>query len=129
MFEFLALVDDQQATAVFDSSSSVSYIASRWIQSLGLKHCSPQNAIVSVNTSSGPFSCSIHLFRHLGSNTPDAVLDRDWFNHCTSACQDGEILSVDGRRLVFNGLPSFLKLFAKHTNSHTSVEYTASHSY
>ncbi|SRR5260221_1461110 len=105
MFEFLALVNGHQATAVYDSSSSVSYISPTWNKSLGMRSYSQQKAIVSVPTSTGSFSCSVDLLAHPGSELPDVVLGRDWFSYCTSACQHEKVHLIDGRRLVFNGLP------------------------
>jgi hypothetical protein len=101
MFEFLVLVDGQQATAVYDSSSSVSYVTLRWLKSLGMKCCSKQRAFVVVETSSGSFTCSVDLFSHPGSEIPDVMLGGDWFNYCTSACQNVEIPLIDGSRVVF----------------------------
>ncbi len=101
MLEFLVLVDGEQATAVYDSSSSVSYLSMRWLKSIGMMCHSKQKVSVVVETSSGSFSCSVDLFSHPGSENPDVVLGRDWFNYCTSACQNVEIPLIDGRRVVF----------------------------
>ena len=35
----------------------------------------------------------------------DVVLGRDWFNYCTTAIEDEQILLIDARRLVFNASP------------------------
>jgi len=112
MFEFLALVDSHQATAVYDPSSSVSYISLTWKKSLGIMSYSQQKVIVSVPTSTGSFTCSVDLLAHPGSELPNVILGHDWFSYCTSACQNEEVHLIDGRQLVFSGLP-FHAVFAK----------------
>jgi hypothetical protein len=111
MSEFLVLVDGQEATAVYDSSSPVSYVTPKYLESLGSNRYRQLKCLVTVDTSSGFFTCPVELFSHLDSENVNVLLGRDWFIYCTSAFQGADVLMTDGRRLVFNGSP-FHAIFA-----------------
>ena len=74
---------------------------------MGLKFYSQraQAVLISVDTSSGCFSCLLDLACHPASMELDLVLGRDWFNYCTTAIEDAHLFLADGRRLVFNASP------------------------
>ena len=116
MLEFLApiQVDGREARAAYDCSASNSSISSSYIKSMGLYSRSQRAALVSVNTSSGSFTCSVNLLYHRGPMNADVVLGRDWFNYCTTwtAIEDEQISLIDGRRLVFNA-PPYQAVFAE----------------
>ena len=114
MFEFLALIRAhcRQARAVYDCSSSNSYMSLCFFQSLDLSSSSQRELLISVDTSSGLFTCPVNLFSCPGPMDFDVVLGRDWFNYCTTAIEDAHVLLTDGRRLVFNASP-FHAVFAE----------------
>jgi len=107
MFEFLTRIrlDGQDAKAAYDCSSSTSYITTSCLKSMGLHNSVRQAVLISVDTSSGPFTCPVNLLYHPGTLNLDIVLGRDWFNHCTTAIEDARISLADGRRLIFNVSP------------------------
>jgi hypothetical protein len=69
-------------------------------------------ALVSVDTLSGSFTCSVNLVFHPGDINTDILLGRDWFNYCITGIENAQILLADGLRLVFNGSP-FHAVFAE----------------
>jgi hypothetical protein len=48
MCEFLVLVDGQEATAVYDNFSSVSYVTPKYLESLGTNHYCQLKCLVTV---------------------------------------------------------------------------------
>ena len=103
MVEFLApiRVNGREARACYDCSASNSYISSGFIKSTGLYSRSQRAVLVSINMSSGSFTCPVDLLYHRGPLNADVILGRDWFNYCSTAIDDEQILLIDGRRLVF----------------------------
>jgi len=82
---------------------------------MGMYCRSQPTALVSVDTLSGSFTCSVNLLIHPGPINTDILLGRDWFNYCTTGIQNAQISMTDGKWLVFNGSP-FNAVFGETDN-------------
>ena len=70
---------------------------------------------VAVVTTTGVFSCLVDLQPGAVDNVYDVRLGRDWFNFCTTAIPNAQILLSDDMCLMFSSSP-LLAVRSRHTS-------------
>ena len=104
MAMFTATVYGYRANCLFDPQSPISTVS----PSFSIQFDSPRRNVgipVAVLTTTGVFSCLVDLQPGAVDNVYDVRLGRDWFNFCTTAIPNAQILLLDDMCLMFSSSP------------------------
>ena len=104
MAMFTATVYGYRANCLFDPQSPISTVS----PSFSIQFDSSRRNVgipVAVLTTTGVFSCLVDLQPGAVDNVYDVRLGRDWFNFCTTAIPNAQILPSDDMCLMFSSSP------------------------